>query len=81
MFIFDHGSNSRRVCSYGKRFVTQVRTQQNLKFIALALFLSFSLSAQYGSAESTYHAKPGNFGLPGIMDLPTAKRFSDGEYL
>ena len=23
--------------------------------------------------------KPGNFGLPGIIDLPTAKRFTDGE--
>ena len=79
MFIFDHGSKSCRVCSNRKRFIAQFKTQQNLKFIALALFLSLSLSAQYGSAENQHHVRPGNFGLPGIMDLPTAKRFSDGE--
>ena len=30
-------------------------------------------------ASETHSATPGNFGLPGIIDLPTAYRFTDGE--
>ena len=44
--------------------------------------LSFAcLSSQNVTAENKYQAESGNFGLPGIIDLPTAERFPDGELI
>ena len=35
----------------------------------------------YVKGTELYKATPGNFGLPGIIDLPTAYRFPDGELI
>ena len=47
------------------------------------IFLAFAVSVVFlcknASANNLSHITPGNFGLPGIIDLPTAKHFSDGE--
>ncbi len=40
----------------------------------LSLFLPL-----YGAASEVYRPIPGNFVLPGIIDLPTARRLPDGE--
>ena len=49
----------------------------------IVLSLAFSLllytQLQNAFAENIDRVNPGNFGLPGIIDLPTAKRFPDGE--
>lgn len=55
------------------------RRQQKFIWVILALFLLLSISPRYATAENRHPAMPGNFGLPGIIDLPTAKRFPDGE--
>ena len=54
--------------TYQKRFAC---------LITLCIFLNFSINC--ANAKDLTHVNPGNFGLPGIIDLPTAKRFSDGE--
>ena len=46
-------------------------------FISCFLFIYFL--SQNVIAKNVYPATPGNFGLPGVIDLPTAKRFPDGE--
>ena len=38
-----------------------------------------ALLETYAAASDTQRVTPGNFGLPGIVDLPTAQRFPDGE--
>lgn len=45
----------------------------------LALLVLFSLAAKYAYSQSGHQHSVGNFGLPGIIDLPTAKRLPDGE--
>ena len=48
----------------------------------LALFivvLSFLFLPLYASESTRQRVTPGNFGLPGIIDLPSAKSFPDGE--
>ena len=48
----------------------------------LALFivvLSFLFLPLYASESTRHRVTPGNFGLPGIIDLPSAKSFPDGE--
>ena len=79
MSIFDHGSKKRREYSYRRRLIPLLTTQRNLKDIALAFFLLLSISFQNVSAENKHNVRAGNFGLPGIIDLPTANRFPDGE--
>ena len=37
------------------------------------------LSTKSSRCEGKKWGNPGNFGLPGLIDLPTAKRFPDGE--
>ena len=54
-------------------------TQQTLTWASLAFFAFLSISPQNSFAKSVNQVKPGNFGLPGMIDLPTAKRFPDGE--
>lgn len=39
----------------------------------------FILSCTNASANSLEKVRPGNFGLPGVIDLPTARSFPDGE--
>ena len=52
--------------------------QKNLRCFWIVTFLLCFLAGK-ASAESKYPITPGNFGLPGIIDLPTAKSFPDGE--
>lgn len=47
--------------------------------ILVALSFLFFTSPKNAIAEDIYRVMPGNFGLPGILDLPTAKQFPDGE--
>ena len=46
-------------------------------FASLFCFYSFVASSVF--AQDLQWPKPGNFGLPGIIDLPTARHFPDGE--
>ena len=39
----------------------------------------FYINTNLGIAGDKILSLPNNFGLPGIIDLPTAKRFPDGE--
>ena len=45
----------------------------------LSVAILFSFSPDHIKAKDRYSAAPGNFGLPGIIDLPSARRFRDGE--
>ena len=56
-------------CQISKRIITSIA----LIIVSLALFLS------HAAASDTQRNAAGNFGLPGIIDLPTAYRFPDGE--
>ena len=49
--------------------------------ILLALIFFFSLLVNRSYAKEVNHALSGNFGLPGIIDVPTARRFPDGELI
>ena len=49
-------------------------------FLASLVVFLVSIFATFCSAASEVHrATAGNFGLPGVIDIPTAKRFPDGE--
>ena len=54
---------------------------QKFKLIILAFSFLVSLIPVYGKANEYKLVKAGNFGLPGIIDLPTAGRFPDGELI
>ena len=45
----------------------------------LAFALFFSFKPNHSFALDINQSIPNNFGLPGVIDLPTAKRFHDGE--
>lgn len=47
--------------------------------VSLAVFLVSFFASAFPVASEIHRASPGNFGLPGVIDLPTAKRFPDGE--
>ena len=46
---------------------------------SFAAILIFALIPCFASADQTKRIIPNNFGLPGIIDLPTARHFPDGE--
>ena len=50
-----------------------------LSKVLLSVAILFSFSPDHIKAKDRYSAAPGNFGLPGIIDLPSARRFRDGE--
>lgn len=55
------------------------KSRNSLTFVSLVFsFLAFSAPFT-ADANDKQKVKPGNFGLPGIIDLPTAKRLPDGE--
>ena len=54
----------------------QPRQQKKIWF-SLAFIILFGFSPQHVIASDNINS--GNFNLPGIIDLPTAKRFPDGE--
>ena len=47
-----------------------------LRYILLIVFIFISKNSH---AENLNLGSPGNFSLPGLIDLPTARRFPDGE--
>ena len=51
-------------------------TYKILVFLLLTSLLPYNVKG-----AELYKATPGNFGLPGIIDLPTAHRFPDGELI
>lgn len=50
-----------------------------VSFLSLIIFLISGFFPFYSAASDLPRVSAGNFGLPGIVDLPTARRFSDGE--
>ena len=58
----------------------QKSLQSPILNLLVFLILTF---LQPGNAEASdlQQVTPGNFGLPGIIDLPTAKKFNDGELI
>ena len=60
--------------------IIQAKRQIIIGTFIFIIFLASFLSNQV-NAENKYKATPGNFGLPGIIDLPTAHRFPDGELI
>ncbi|MFL2794102.1 MAG: YjbH domain-containing protein [Paracoccaceae bacterium] len=46
---------------------------------SLLIILSSSVLPLHAAESNRQRINAGNFGLPGIIDLPTAQRFSDGE--
>ena len=58
----------------------QKSLQSPILNLLVFLILTF---LQPGNAEASdlQQVTPGNFGLPGIIDLPTAKKCNDGELI
>ena len=57
------------------------KSLQKFKLASLTFSLLASLIPFYGTANEYHPIKASNFGLPGIIDLPTAGRFPDGEFV
>ena len=57
------------------------KSQQKLFIFLLAFAVLIGLLTIKSFAQDKTGATPGNFGLPGIIDLPTAKKFPDGEVI
>ena len=53
--------------------------QKSCYYLVLIQFILYLLSSYSADASDTKQIISGNFGLPGIIDLPSAKRFPDGE--
>ena len=51
------------------------------KFTFSFIFVWTSLFLPHSAASNAQRVTPGNFGLPGVIDLPTAQRFPDGELI
>ena len=52
---------------------------EKLGLAAFCFSLLCSLPLQTATAEAKHRVNLGNFGLPGIIDLPIAKHLPDGE--
>ena len=55
------------------------KISKKIKTSASIIIFSTSLFLNHAAASEAQRVTAGNFGLPGIIDLPTARRFSDGE--
>ena len=53
----------------------------NLPILAALIFVLLVLDSNPGSAKNKTSVLVGNFGLPGIIDLPTGYRLPDGEII
>ena len=53
--------------------------QHKFKEVLVVFIIMACFTLRHLEASETHSATPGNFGLPGIIDLPTAYRFTDGE--
>ena len=51
----------------------------NLSLVYLLLSIMVAIAPNDARANDIQRSAPSNFGLPGNIDLPTAKRFPDGE--
>ena len=54
---------------------------KSLFSVPLAVFVIAVFFSNYAGAGNKSWGTPGNFGTPGIIELPTAKRFPDGELI
>ena len=61
--------------------LNQVNPQKNFIWVFIIFFLTFGLNTTDVTAEDTPKENSGNFGLPGIIDLPTARQLPDGELI
>ena len=62
----------------GIRMVFRTGSHNIIWIILISIFATTLILSQ-SKAQEIHAAKPGNFGLPGIIDLPSAQRFPDGE--
>ena len=60
-------------------FIFQQISWFRITFATLTLALIAVLIPRFALADETKPVTTSNFGLPGIIDLPTARRFPDGE--
>ena len=61
------------------RLILIRKSQRKSLWALLTVSFLFCVPLQDVTAANTNRIAPGNFGLPGIIDLPTAKKFPDGE--
>ena len=79
MSFVDYGSLRHLVYFYRKKLISPFKILEKIFCNIFTLSLFFSLSTQNAIAENKNPTLPSNFGLPGIIDLPTAEQFHDGE--
>ena len=76
-------SSKNKTCTAAKQKVNLLMTVRTSWGKMIAVFLVHTLliliTPYFALADATHGSTAGNFGLPGIIDLPTAKRFKDGE--
>ena len=60
------------------RLMSHQISKKIITSISLIFFLMASLMP-HGVASDTQQVTVGNFGLPGMLDLPTARRMADGD--
>ena len=63
------------------QFIFQQISWNRIAFAKLTLAFIAALIPAFASAGEAKPVTAGNFGLPGIIDLPTARRFPDGELI
>ena len=61
--------------------MTSAQKFQKLYGLSLAGIVLTILSSSILLASEISQTKPGNFGLPGVFDIPTARKFQDGELI
>ena len=59
--------------------MTKKTIQRNISKLLLTISILMFFFTNYATANSRHLVNVGNFGLPGIIDLPTALRYPDGE--
>ena len=57
------------------------KRQKSKTLVLLVCILISVLASSYATANEKRQVNKGNFGLPGILDLPTARRLPDGELI
>ena len=56
-------------------------SQTYFKIILMAMTLVFGIDPTSGNSQETQKISISNFSMPGIIDLPSARRFPDGELI
>ena len=57
------------------------KSQKSKTLVLLAYILISVIAPSYTMADEKQQVTLGNFGLPGVLDLPTARRLPDGELI